>query len=184
MANRLIEAGARTWTFDSLSNGNVPSNALCIARAPDFDARGDLRVWKVREAATPDKVVRLSNFSRDECRSETVGVSSTLRYRSDISIRGLLKLDLPICIDITSLPMSVWGPLVRVAILDNRELWLVYTEPREYQAHKSPTPPELFDLSERVGDVEALPGMARLVGPSQDKPLLLVIFLGFEGGPC
>lgn len=65
---------------------------------------------------------------------------------------------------------------------DDRELWLVYAEPQEYQAHKSPTPPDLFDLSERIGDVEGLPGMARLAGPPPDTPLLLVILLGFEGG--
>ena len=182
MLSRLVEAGARTWTYDLLSSGNVPSNALCITRAPGFDDRSDLPVWSAREAAMPGMVIRLMDFERDECRSETAGVSSILRYRSDISIRGVLQQDLPICIDITSLPMSVWSPLVRVAIQDDRELWLVYAEPGEYQAHKSPTPPELFDLSERVGDVEALPGMARLVGPSPGRPLLLAIFLGFEGG--
>lgn len=85
-------------------------------------------------------------------------------------------------IDITSLPMSAWAPLVRVALLADRELWIVYAEPRTYEAHKMPTPPELFDLSERVGDVEGLPGMARLAGPSPGTPLLLVVLLGFEGG--
>ena len=182
MLQRLIEAGARTWTCDSLSNGDLPANALCIARAPDFDDRSDLPVWRDRERGTPGLVIRLRNFKRDECVCEAAGVSSTLRYRSDVSMRDVLRPDRPICIDITSLPMSVWGPLVRFAILDRRELWLVYAEPREYQAHKSPTPPELFDLSERVGDVEALPGMARLAGPSPDTPILLVTFLGFEGG--
>ena len=182
MESRLIEAGARTWTFDSLSNCNVPTKALCIARAAGFDKRSDLKVWRTREAMTPDMMIRLTKFYRDECNSVIAGVSSTLRYRSENSIRNLLRQDLPVCIDITSLPMSVWGPLVRVAVSDNRELWLVYSEPGEYQAHKSPTPPELFDLSARVGDVEALPGMARLVGPSPSTPLLLAIFLGFEGG--
>ena len=182
MVSRLVEAGVRTWTYDLLTNGNVPSNALCITRAPGLDDRSDLSVWSAREAAMPGKVIRLMDFGRDECRSETAGVSSVLRYRSDINIRGVLHQDLPICIDITSLPMSVWSPLVRVAIQDDRDLWLVYAEPGEYQAHKSPTPPELFDLSERVGDVEALPGMVRLVAPSPGRPLLLAIFLGFEGG--
>lgn len=182
MVSRLIEAGARTWTYDSISDGDVPTNALCLARAPGLDDRSDLPVWRAREATAPDRVVRLTDFERDECKSETAGVSSTVRYRSDVSIRELFQRNLPICIDITSLPMSVWGPLVRVAIVDDRELWLVYAEPGEYQAHKSPTPPELFDLSERVGDVEALPGMARLTGPRPDTPLLLTIFLGFEGG--
>ena len=182
MKSQLIEYGARTWTFDSLANSNIPTDALCIARSTGFDKRCDLPVWHVREKESPDLMVRLTNFKRDECKCVNAGVSSPLRYRSDISIRRLLKQALPICIDITSLPMSVWGPLVRVAVLDKRELWLVYTEPGEYQAHKSPTPPELFDLSERVGDVEALPGMARLKGPSPETPLLLTIFLGFEGG--
>ena len=182
MVTRLIDASARTWTYESLSNNDVPSMALCITRAPTFDDRSDLPVWRTREAVMPSKVIRLVNFGRDECRFETAGLSSVLRYRSNVSIRNLLQEDMPICIDITSLPMSVWGPLIRVAILDDRELWLVYAEPGEYQAHKSPTPPELFDLSERVGDVEALPSMARLVGPSPGRPLLLVVFLGFEGG--
>ena len=182
MRQRLIEAGARTWTRDSLSDADLPPDALCIARSADFDDRSDLPAWRARERGRPDLVVRLTGFLRNECKSETAGVSSTLRYRSDVSIRNLLQQDRPICIDITSLPMSVWAPLVRIAIRDSRELWLAYAEPREYQAHKSPTPPELFDLSERVGDVEGLPGMARLAGPSPGTPLLLVIFLGFEGG--
>ena len=182
MLQRLIEAGARTWTCDSLSEDDLPANALCIARSPDFDDRSDLPAWRARERRRPNLVVRLTTFDRYECKMESAGVSATLRYRSDVSIRGLLQAECPICIDITSLPMSVWAPLVRVAFLDDRELWLVYAEPREYQAHKSPTPPELFDLSERVGDVEGLPGMARLAGPSPGTPLLLVILLGFEGG--
>ena len=182
MLSRLVEASARTWTYKSLSNDDLPTNALCITRAPDFDDRSDLPAWRIREAETPDLVVRLSQFERDECRIENAGVSSTLRYRSHISVRQVLQPEHPICIDITSLPMSVWGPLVRMATSDDRELWLVYTEPDKYQAHKSPTPPELFDLSERVGDVEAIPGMARLEAPAPGTPLLLVIFLGFEGG--
>ena len=182
MLQRLIEAAARTWTCDSLSDDDLPPNALCIARSPDFDDRSDLPAWRDRERGRPTLIVRLTGFDRDECKSEGIGVSSTLRYRSDVSIRNLLQPDRPICVDISSLPMSVWGPLVRIAILDDRELWLVYAEPCEYQAHKRPTPPELFDLSERIGDVEGLPGMARLAGPSPDTPLLLVVFLGFEGG--
>ena len=182
MDDRLIEAGARTWTYDSLSNDHVPTNALCIARALDFDDRSDLPVWRDREVLEPDKVTRLTDFGPHECKSESAGVSATLRYRSDTSIRRYLQPDLPICIDITSLPLSAWAPLVRVAVQDDRELWLVYAEPREYLAHKNPTPPELFDLSERVGDVEALPGMVRLVAPAPGSSILLTIFLGFEGG--
>ena len=182
MLERLIEAGARMWTCDSLAEDDLPPNALCIARSPDLDDRSDLSVWRARARRRSNLVVRLAGFDRYECKIESAGVSSVLRYRSEVSIRALLEPDRPICIDITSLPMSVWSPLVRVAILDGRELWLVYAEPREYQAHKSPTPPDLFDLSERVGDVESLPGMARLTGPSPDTPLLLVVLLGFEGG--
>lgn len=182
MLQRLITAAAKTWTCDSLSDGDVPPDALCIARSPDFDDRSDLPTWRDRERSRPNLIVRLTGFGRYECKAESAGSSSILRYRSDVSIRSLLAPGRPICIDITSLPMSAWGPLVRVAVLDDRELWLVYAEPREYQAHKSPTPPELFDLSERIGDVEGLPGMARLAGPSPSTPLLLVILLGFEGG--
>ena len=182
MLRRLIDAGARTWTCDPLLEEDAPPNALCIARSPDFDDRSDLPAWRARERNRPDLIVRLTAFGRYECKIESAGMSSTLRYRSEISIRDLLQPDRPICIDITSLPMTVWGPLVRVAVRDDRELWLVYTEPGEYQAHKRPTPPELFDLSERLGDVEGLPGMARLAGPPPGTPLLLVVLLGFEGG--
>ena len=182
MRQRLIEAGARTWTSDSLGTNDLPGNALCIARSPDFDHRSDLPVWRDLEGRSASSVVRLTAFDQFRCSVKSGDVSSVLRYRSDVSIREVLRPGRPICIDITSLPMSVWGPLVRVAIQDQRELWLVYAEPRTYQAHKRPTPPELFDLSERVGDVEALPGMARLSGPSPGTPLVLVILLGFEGG--
>ena len=182
MCDRLIEIGARTWTYDSLSDDAIPRGALCITRSPNFDDRSDLPVWREREGRRPEFVVRLRRFGRNECEGEVRGVRSTVRYRSDLAIRQLLRTDCPICIDITSLPMAVWGPLVRIAILDDRELWIVYAAPQEYQAHKGPTPPELFDLSLRVGDVECLPGMARLAGPSPETSLLLVIFLGFEGG--
>ena len=179
---RLIEAAARTWTYDALANDDLPPNALCIARSPDFDDRSDLPAWRVREIRKRHLIVRVTDFGRYQCTIEADGVLSNLRYRSEVSIRDVLQPDHPICIDITSLPMSVWGPLVRVAFMDDRELWVVYAEPLEYQAHKRPTPPELFDLSERVGDVEGLPGMARLAGPSPGTALVLVILLGFEGG--
>ena len=112
MLRRLIEAGARTWTWDSLSDvsdDDLPPNALCIARSPDFDDRSDLPAWRARERGSPNLVVRLKGFDRNECKCEAVGVSSTLRYRSDVSIRNLLQPDRPICIDISSLPNVCLG---------------------------------------------------------------------------
>jgi len=181
MDERFVEAAARTWIFDLLTAGSLPPDVLCIANGDVSDARGDLPVWRDIERCHPERVVRLSGFQRDECVAERAGGRAILRLRSEISLNGLLQSN-SICIDITSLPLAAWAPLIRAALEANKRLWVVYAEPLQYAAHKSPTPPDLFDLSERVADVEALPGLARLLGPPLGTPLLLTVFLGFEGG--
>lgn len=178
----LVEAGARSWRFDPFRIDAIPVNARCIVRSSGFDVRSDLDVWCLYENFNPDKLVRLLNFNQDFCHSLVDGVSTIIRYRSDISIRALIGSDCPVCIDITSLPMAIWASAVRIALLDDRELWITYTEPSEYRAHKDPMNTDLFDLNERVGDVVALPGMAKLSGPEFQRNSILCIFLGFEGG--
>lgn len=180
--NSLIEASARSWSFDDDNIHLIPPNALCIVRSTGFDERSDLDIWRSLERIAPERLVRLADFGQYSCKSLSNHISSDLRYRSDTSIRATLHKEVPICIDITSLPMVVWAPLVRIAFQDERELWIVYTEPKEYRFHKDPMNTDLFDLNERVGDVVSLPGMVNLAGPDPGLTNLLCIFLGFEGG--
>lgn len=88
--------------------------------------------------------------------------------------------DLPVYIDITGMSYTSWIPLVRACIESGRTLRVVYTEPIDYARSPTPTEGEIYDLSERIEGVRAIPGFARLATVPASK-VCLVPFLGFEG---
>ena len=85
----------------------------------------------------------------------------------------------PVFLDVTGLAHSTWAPLMRGALRGGRDIRAVYAEPLEYSRSSNPPEGELFDLSEKIGRIEPLPGFASL--QSLDGRPILIAFLGFEG---
>lgn len=61
-------------------------------------------------------------------------------------------------LDITGLPHHIWAPMLRAGLELGMSLRAVYAEPVEYRFHSSPTPGEIFDLSESIEGLAPIPG--------------------------
>lgn len=107
------------------------------------------------------------------------GVLVSLRSKTAISdfvaaIVGDLYLDM------TALSHHVWAPILRVALAQKRATRVIYIEPEDYVRTAGGVDGEIFDLSERINGVAAIPGFVSLRDEFEDQPCF-VPMLGFEG---
>ena len=121
------------------------------------------------------------DFSR--CTAEMDDSQIELQLRSENQLRDFfLKIKSKIIyLDITGLAHHVWAPLLKAVILASKQVHVVYVEPRTYTFSRTPTDAEIFDLSEAIHGISPLPGFSVLSEPEDEKSVLLVTFLGFEG---
>ena len=111
------------------------------------------------------------------------------RGKESISLRGSSGLQEfwksnakgAVYIDITGLPHHVWGPLLRASLDSNLAVRVVYAEPVEYRFQKSPTPSDIFDLSERIEGIAPIPTFVSLTDEPSEDATVFVPLLGFEG---
>lgn len=178
--DELLSDGIRTRTLSLSHTQTWPRADLTISSGTGLEERSDLTAWRAIEAEGC-RIARITGDSPDACLVHTGETLAALELRNDGSLRHLLAVR-DVVIDISGLPLRVWAPLVRTAIKHCDRLRVVYAEPQEYKAHKSPTPEMLFDLSERFLAISPVPGFAKLTGPARDVNSLLVVLLGFEGG--
>ena len=116
-------------------------------------------------------------FSYTDAKNATVTVP--LRNKSAIGeFVGSIPGDL--YIDMTALSHHVWAPILRVALAQKRTTRVLYIEPQDYLRTPSGVEGEIFDLSERINGVEAIPGFVSLRDEFDDQPCF-VPMLGFEG---
>lgn len=79
-------------------------------------------------------------------------------------------------IDITGLPHHAWAPLIHSALRSEKTVNAVYVEPLEYKSSREPH--QLYDLSEGINGINALPGFKSLL-PTYDN-FCFIPLLGFE----
>lgn len=86
-----------------------------------------------------------------------------------------------ILIDITSIkhPLVFYLILLLRKNFTPKKLFVCYTEPQKYRQIDSEEIGTKFDLTEKFGEVNSLPGYLR--GSDYDKEKLLIAILGFEG---
>lgn len=88
-----------------------------------------------------------------------------------------------IYLDITGLAHHIWASLL-IAIMRagaDRHLTVIYVEPAEYTPSADPIRGALYDLSERIEGIAALPGLAFLRDSSDFAGECVIPMLGFEG---
>ena len=102
--------------------------------------------------------------------------------RSNSALEALLasRRQTATYLDITGLSHHVWAPLLRAMRSRPEPSFGVYVEPGDYRFSTTPTEVTLFDLSERIGGIEPLPGFVSF-GRRVVDPAIFVPLLGFEG---
>lgn len=119
-----------------------------------------------------DNILSLSN-TRSEC---------TLSTRSTAKMTDFLQsLSSPnIYVDITGMSHNAWAPLVRCALMTDKLLFCIYTEPQSYKFSEIPREGKIFDLSEKISGIAPIPGFLNLREVAEDK-ICFIPLLGFEG---
>ena len=105
--------------------------------------------------------------------------SVPLRNRAAI-IEFLGSLQGTVFIDITALSHHVWAPILRTCIGQMRTTRALYIQPQGYVRTPRGQDGEIFDLSERISGVAAIPGFVSLADDFEDRTCF-VPMLGFEG---
>lgn len=109
--------------------------------------------------------------------------SETIDLRDQQSLQAVIgQLPQPVYLDFTGFTHRAWAPLVRAAVvLGIRELFLIYVEPGSYTRSTTPSPGQIFDLSETGAGIAPLPGFASLARRTRQVSQCFVPMLGFEG---
>ncbi|MGF0308903.1 hypothetical protein [Rhodococcus sp. IEGM1428] len=113
-----------------------------------------------------------------EVDAASAGLQLFLHDADDI-VEYLQSLPGPITLDITALAHRTWAPLLRAAVIGEITISLIYLEPETYSSSRTISEDGIYDLSEKIGGIEPIPGFARLGPGSTDE--ILVPMIGFEG---
>lgn len=109
-----------------------------------------------------------------------VAHGNLVRLRDRASLQELVSSAGWTYLDITGMTYATWAPLLSAALSSGQPCRVIYREPGDYQRSPTPTRGMIYDLSERVGGIAPIPGMASI----RRRPKLnsvLVPLLGFEG---
>lgn len=140
-----------------------------------------VQIW--RGQTTGVEFISLSALTRSEFHfgPEDAPKLIHLRAKDELNRFWADRSCSPAYLDLTGLPHHIWAPLLRAALDRGTSVRVVYAEPRDYRFHASPTPAEVFDLSERIEGIEPLPGFASLTEDRNESSFVFVPLLGFEG---
>lgn len=107
--------------------------------------------------------------------------AGNVALRNNSALESLLasRMQTATYLDITGLSHHVWAPLLRAMRSRSGPSFVVYVEPGDYR-FRAPTEVTLFDLSERIGGIEPLPGFVSFGRRVVDAAIFLPL-LGFEG---
>ena len=86
-----------------------------------------------------------------------------------------------VLIDITGVSQPALFYLLKLLYEDinPRRLFLAYTEPLRYRERTLPSTDDMFDLTERLGKIKALPGF--VTNTARGKSTAIALLIGFEG---
>ena len=107
-------------------------------------------------------------------------VDVALRSNSEIEMLLASRRQTATYLDVTGLSHHVWAPMLRAMRSRPEPSFVVYVEPGDYRFSATPTEVTLFDLSERIGGIEPLPGFVSFGRRVVDTAIFLPL-LGFEG---
>ena len=137
--------------------------------------------WRSRVRSV--RLLSIEKFTRSTFGYSTKSRVKVISLRGRDGLRAFFERHAAelVYIDITGLPHHVWGPLLRASLETNQEIRVVYAEPAEYRFQKSPTPSDIFDLSERIEGIAPIPSFVSLTDEPSDDNVVFIPLLGFEG---
>ena len=179
---RLRERPLLTTVCDSVEDFSPEANSTYV-----FATTGEFRSahsesWEESAKATYVRFSRVIAVSSSTFTVEMEDRTEEVALRSSRQLGSLWESwgSGVVYLDITGLPHHVWAPLLRVGIANCRRLIVTYVEPGDYRFSQTPTEGEIFDLSEKIAGISAIPGFATLADEGEDRSCFIPL-LGFEG---
>jgi hypothetical protein len=151
----------------------IASDALLI-RGPFIEPRHSIaRSCEAIEVTTD----RRDSFIVDHC-----GRRTELHVRNPRGILEFFTCLRQSCfyLETTSLSHHVWAPILRALINTGRRVLCTYVEPLEYSPNEVAQEGEIYDLSEKIEGLDAIPGFASF-HDEFSTDFCFVPLLGFEG---
>ncbi|MES1243631.1 MAG: hypothetical protein ABUT39_18635 [Acidobacteriota bacterium] len=179
---RLNERPLLTKVCDSVEDFSPePDSSYILARSGEFRSAHS-ESWEEAARAINVRFCRVTSFGPSGFTIELNGRVEEVALRSSRQLSRLWQAcgSGTVYLDITGLPHHVWAPLLRVGIASCNRLLVTYVEPRDYRFSQTPTEGEIFDLSEKISGVAAIPGFATLTDEGDDH-FCFIPLLGFEG---
>lgn len=169
-----------TLRFNKFCLADLRTDETVIAIETSVEERGVMEAWKELQKSDPGRLILLRDTGPDRVAVLNNGKHQSILLTDTEHINSLAKSN-EILLDITTLPHHIWAPIFQAYLKEGKQIRVLYVEPNDYKTHPTPSSANLFDLSISFGGLSPLPGFAKLTAPSDDEPVLLVAFLGFEG---
>lgn len=163
----------------------LPSNATLVYKRDADESRATFdEAWISESKLDERNVVAIVQEDEEAFTFETGDVAASSAgtvYLADPEELAEFTdgLEGPVYLDITGLTHRSWAPILKSLLAANKAPILLYVEPMEYSASEQPSAGNLFNLSDRFGEIAPIPGFARM-GLDRSAAVFIPL-LGFEG---
>ena len=170
-----------TKLFESPERFRPSDGSLYVYSRSVEDRSEHVDSWSAQACGVT--LLPINEFSRSTFTCVAEGAEVTISLRGTSGLRKFWERNAreAVYIDITGLPHHIWGPLLRATLDSNLAIRIVYAEPVEYRFQKSPTPSDIFDLSDRIEGIAPIPTFVSLTDEPDEDATVFVPLLGFEG---
>ncbi|WP_455537462.1 hypothetical protein [Prevotella koreensis] len=167
----------RVWENPNMEN-LVPGSLYLFAHDPETRSKFCASSLQANNLNTT--FVELEIDDQDQMIDVTKGQRVSLSSSNEIS--EYLKKYTPtvIYIEVTGMSCRLVAPMMSYSILNDMQVYIVYSEPQQYLLNEFKKEGIHEDLSEACRGVYPLPGFVKVL-PHREDPLF-VAMLGFEGG--
>lgn len=161
-------------------NDLLPDEKVILAETAT-EQRSELDLWNELRTTSPERMILLNRIANDKIEWSTTETDRQELFLTDLEELNKIFNGQRFLIDITALRHSVWAPLIKFAREQNKQMRVLYVEPKEYKDHPNPSSDSKFDLTKDFESSCPLAGFSQLIGPEDENQCLFITTLGFEG---
>lgn len=168
-----------TEIWDNINEIRLSDNSLYLY-AHDKESRSEFCAPQLMKNNLTTRFVEIALLPEDYLIRKEDGTK--IQLNSPDGLKAFYHLYAPsrIYIEVTGMSCRLVAPLLKIGLIENYDIHVVYTEPAHYKIEEFKKVGFHNDLSEDVGDIYALPGLEKVIPPRTEP--LFVTLLGFEGG--
>lgn len=171
-----------SWTREFGSDGpELPAGSTFIHGSAELSDRTLLgTAWSARHLERGVTFFEVDSEEQDSFTARTGDVDEILSLWDHAELCAWVRsLGTQVFIDITSIALRTWAPIVHAALSVDCDFRVIYIEPAAYP-RVTQNPGSGFDISELTEGIAAIPGFARIASTTNEQTPFVPL-LGFEG---